>query len=313
MTSGKCASPTERLERALCSLAGLSVGDAFGERFFIHPDLAGGMIEARALPAPLWPYTDDTLMALSVVSNLRQFGQIHQDALARDFAARYDSRRGYGPAMHSALARIRQGEPWQAVSGGLFSGEGSYGNGAAMRVAPVGAYFADDFNAVVEQARLSAEVTHANAEAVAGAIAVGLAAAVAWRTREEGRRPSHEGFLDEVLNLVPASEVRERMERAREIRSTGSIDFAVAVLGNGVKVTAQDTVPFALWCAAQALESYENALWMTVSGLGDRDTTCAIAGGVVAMHTGEEGIPQCWLEHRESLPGWYLEDGSPAE
>ncbi len=55
--------PATRLERARISLEGLSVGDAFGERFFYHPDLVGALLDQRALPAPPWAYTDDTEMA----------------------------------------------------------------------------------------------------------------------------------------------------------------------------------------------------------------------------------------------------------
>lgn len=80
--------------------------------------------------------------------------------------------------------------------------------------------------------------------------------------------------------------------------------MAVAVLGNGTGLSAQDTVPFALWCAAQHLDDYEAALWLTVSGLGDRDTTCAIVGGIVACALGEAGIPSAWLAAREPLPDW---------
>ena len=43
---------------------------------------------------------------------------------------------------------------------------------------------------------------------------------------------------------------------------------------------------------------YEESLWATVSGLGDRDTTCAIVGGIVAAGTGREGIPTDWLNAR---------------
>jgi ADP-ribosylglycohydrolase len=73
-----------------------------------------------------------------------------------------------------------------------------------------------------------------------------------------------------------------------------------------VKVSAQDTVPFCLWCAAKHLDNYEEALWATVSGLGDRDTTCAIVGGIVACYTGAEGIPSNWLAAREPLPDWIM-------
>ena len=83
-----------------------------------------------------------------------------------------------------------------------------------------------------------------------------------------------------------------------------SVQSAVALLGNGARVTAQDTVPFALACAARYLSSYEEALWFTVSGLGDRGRTCAIVGSIVASYTGTEGIPREWLESRERLPSW---------
>ena len=77
---------------------------------------------------------------------------------------------------------------------------------------------------------------------------------------------------------------------------------AASILGNGSMVTAQDTVPFALWSAACHLNDYEEALWATVSGLGDRDTTCAMVGGVVVMYTGVRSIPKEWLDCREPIP-----------
>lgn len=67
-------------------------------------------------------------------------------------------------------------------------------------------------------------------------------------------------------------------------------------------LSAQDTVPFPFWRAARHLDDYEEALWLTVSGLGDRDTTCAVVGGIVACYVGEAGIPAAWLEAREPLP-----------
>jgi len=61
-------------------------------------------------------------------------------------------------------------------------------------------------------------------------------------------------------------------------------------------------VPFSLWCAARHLDDFTEAMWTTVSGLGDRDTTCAIVGGIVACAVGEEGIPKAWQSAREPLP-----------
>lgn len=64
-------------------------------------------------------------------------------------------------------------------------------------------------------------------------------------------------------------------------------------------------MPFVLWCAAERLYSYEEALWLTVSGLGDRDTTCAMVGGIVACYSGPAAIPGAWRAARETLPRWY--------
>lgn len=60
----------ERLDRTRCSLEGLSVGDAFGERFFYEPNQAktAQRIAMQQLPLSPWRYTDDTQMALSLVS-----------------------------------------------------------------------------------------------------------------------------------------------------------------------------------------------------------------------------------------------------
>ena len=79
-------------------------------------------------------------------------------------------------------------------------------------------------------------------------------------------------------------------------------------LGSGYRVLSEDTVPFALWCAGQSLGNYEEALWLTLSGLGDTDTTCALVGGIVSLFTGLEGIPAAWRQARESLPDWAFEE-----
>jgi len=294
----------DHLSRLQLCLDGLSVGDAFGERFFVNPDVVEGLIESRALPAPPWYFTDDTLMAISIAEILADYSEIDQAALAASFGARYDRSRGYGPAMHSLLRQINAGTPWQVAADGQFGGQGSYGNGAAMRAAPVGAYFAEDLNRVVEQAALSANVTHTHPEGVAGAIAAAVATAVAWRLRNADATPARSVFLDLVLAHLPDSEVKSKIRQAREMQLGASTQFAAAVLGNGTLVSAQDTVPFALWCGGECLGDFEEAMWMTVSGLGDRDTTCAIAGGIVAIHAGPESIPAEWLQSREPLPAW---------
>lgn len=293
----------ERLKRAYESLEGLSCGDAFGERFFVPPEIAVSLVTQRALPAPPWFFTDDTAMALSIVSVLQEHSEIMQDHLVESFVALYDPSRGYGPAMHALLSKIRHRIPtWREESQALFRGEGSFGNGSAMRIAPLGAYFADDLDRIAYQAELSSATTHCHPEASAGAIAVAVAAGLAWHYKNAHRLPSANEFLAEIVRRTPDSYVQRGIRRAMELQEGCLVETAVAALGNGSAVTAPDTVPFALWAAARHLGSYEEALWTTVSGRGDTDTTCAMVGGIVVMHTGRGDIPAEWLSSREQLP-----------
>lgn len=298
----------ERLARVICSVEGLSVGDAFGEQFFHQPDGAENRVATHMLPSPPWPYTDDTQMALSIVSILRQYGIIEQDCLAESFAERYDPSRGYGPSMHRLLRSIRAGNPWKEAASNQFAGQGSFGNGAAMRVTPIGAFFAEAMDEVVEQASRSALVTHTHPEAIAGSIAVAVAAAWAWRLRHSSAPVSRAEFLDLILPVVPTSEVRRKIRWARDLSAAASVEAVVSLLGNGTGLSAQDTVPFVLWCAGEQLNSYEQALWLTASGFGDVDTTCAMVGGIVALFCGAEGIPAAWKQAREPLPNWPFAD-----
>jgi ADP-ribosylglycohydrolase len=288
------------IERARLSFEGLSVGDAFGDTYFINPDVVDRLIELRALaPAP-WRWTDDTLMGVSLLHSLEKFGNINQDWIAADFAARYVPNRGYGPNMHAQLRELKAGGDWREVASTQFSGMGSYGNGSAMRVSMVGAYFADDLPLAIAEAERSALITHTNIEAVVGAVAVTVATALACQPD----CPAGRDFLDAILPHLAPSETATRVRWARDLHPDCTVFHAAEMLGRGWLVACQDTVPLCLWCASRNITNtnYEAALWETVSALGDRDTTCAIVGGIIACRVGYEGIPATWRKNREPLP-----------
>ena len=252
---------SENLARAQRSLDGLSVGDAFGERFFVRGDVLLQMIEARAVPRAPWRYTDDTEMALAIFDVLSRHGRIDQDELALAFGRRYaiDPHRGYGGTAHEILTEIAAGGSWREASRSAFDGSGSKGNGGAMRAAPIGAWFAGDLERAASEARASAEVTHAHPDGQAGAIAIAVAAS--WAAA--GGR---DGLFDAVLAHVPSGPTRDGIERARSLLGS-TLDHAVSELGNGSRVISEDTVPFCLWSAATYFEDYEEAMWKTVSRL----------------------------------------------
>ncbi len=289
-----------RLERAHLALEGLSVADAFGEQL-LHSGPATRELALGARTTPKgtnWKWSDDTAMAVSIVETLALHDGIDPDELATRFARRYIAQpaRGYGRGAHTVLAEIAQGTPYDVAAAQIFDGQGSCGNGGGMRSAPIGAYFCDDLAAVVEHAARSAAPTHAHADGIAGAIAVAVAAARVF----EGERDPR-GLLEAVVKHTPKGPTCDGVRRSIAMLRAEPITVA-AELGNGSRVLASDTIPFAIWCAATNLADYAGALWACASVGGDIDTTCAMAGGIIVGAVGLKGIPAEWLAAREPLP-----------
>jgi ADP-ribosylglycohydrolase len=294
-----------RLSRARISLEGLSVGDSLGMSVeYEYSSSSGFVLLSDGLPQGEWRYSDDTNMALSIYAILRRYKLIDQDALAKHFSDYFEQSRAYSMGAQKLLTELQNGGDWRFLSKELFGG-GSFGNGGAMRAAPLGAYFADDMYALIENARLSTEITHAHPEGIAGAVAIAVAAGIACNLKGQ-EKPSRQEFIEAVLTHISESEVKSGIKRAKEIQST-EIRHVVSMIGNGSRISAQDTVPFVLFCAGEWLDNYEEAIWKTMSGGGDVDTTCAMVGGIVACYTGLEGIPKQWLAQCEKLPQWIEE------
>ena len=289
----------DRIKYAKCALDGIALGDCFGQTFFVPDEIALQRIKDREILNEPWHFTDDTVMAIGIYRILEKYGKINQDELARVFAENYelDWHRGYGGTAHSILRSIGEGNNWRKVASGAFDGMGSMGNGGAMRVAPIGAYFADDLDKVLYYARASAEVTHAHIEGIVGAMAAAIGAALILNKKLGNYSGGGERFLRDIADKLPESDTKYKILSAIPIKKDSSIDFVVSVLGNGMKLTAQDTVPFCLWCVAYFYTSVEEALWTAVSALGDRDTICAIVGGMVSLFA--DALPQQWLSYME--------------
>ncbi|MFF6905691.1 ADP-ribosylglycohydrolase family protein [Streptomyces sp. NPDC012389] len=189
MTTNPLPATAAGLTAARRGLEALALGDAFGERWFPlfrERRQAVNEIRARRTPQePLWHWTDDTALELALQRSLDERGLVDQDHLALCYALAFDAdqARGYGHGMHLLLPQLLAAPAdWRALAPGLLDG-GSLGNGAAMRVAPLGARFHEDLDRVAEQAVLSAAVTHAHPDGIAGAVAVAVAAAL-WATAE---------------------------------------------------------------------------------------------------------------------------------
>ena len=225
--------PTE--ERFVGCLLGLGVGDALGAHFEGQTcdsiarqyRTAASLIE-NPPPGELW-YTDDTQMAIGIAETLVACGFIDEETLCARFAANYLPQRGYGRGAKVVLQAMCDGEDHRFWAENLFPG-GSFGNGAAMRVAPVGLLFRDDHDGVWEQSRLSALPTHVHPLGIEGAQIVALAVAVASSTD----RLDRDTFFENLASRCELIEYRGPLGRARRLDHVRNL----GLFGNGIEATA---------------------------------------------------------------------------
>jgi poly(ADP-ribose) glycohydrolase ARH3 len=303
------AAPAPALQqRFRGAIVGTAVGDALGAPFEGRRRVtADDVARWAADPAPL-RWTDDTAMTISVAESLIARGGFDGDDLARRFLARYDAEpwRGYGGGPPRIFAAIRGGARWDEPAAALFEGQGSFGNGAAMRVAPAGLFACDDPDRAACLGRDTALPTHTHELALQGA-AVQSSAVARMATARTGAL-SARGLLADLRAVAPAGEyqrafdVLDEVEAQRE--SNGTVDTARVVREVGTGIAAAEAVPAALHAALAHRSSFADAVAYAVTLGGDTDTVAAMTGALVGASVGHDAIPASWrarLEEHDRL------------
>lgn len=180
------------------------------------------------------------------------------------------------------------------------SGVFSAGNGAAMRAAPVGAFFSSDMVARDAFVHACSRLTHSDPKAIIGAKAV--ADAAAWIIMKNPvRRPDVKEFSDTVTRAGKGQDtgwegVAGLMAQA-VVRDLSVYEFADMLgLSGGISGYVYHTVPMALYAWYRHFGDFEATLSSVLDCGGDTDTVGAIAGALAGSVTGESGIPKDWLE-----------------
>jgi poly(ADP-ribose) glycohydrolase ARH3 len=281
-------------DRFVGCLLGLAVGDALGANFEGQPAeaIAARFPTVRHLiqnpPAgELW-YTDDTQMAIGVAETLVDCGCIDERQLCQRFAANYVPGRGYGRGARVILEAMIEGEDHKWLAENHFPG-GSFGNGAAMRVAPVGLMFHNDTGRLWEEAKLSALPTHTHPLGIEGAQLLALAVGLAVSSTEFDR----EDFFNTLAARCSAAEYSGPLQRASLLDNPADL----ALFGNGIE--AASSVVTAIATFSLSLDSYEQAIGSAILLGGDTDTIAAMAGAISGAFLGWQSIPSHLFEQLE--------------
>jgi ADP-ribosylglycohydrolase len=255
-----------------------------------------GML-VRPVPPGTAHYSDDSQMTLGVAESLTVVGYVDPAQMAQCFAQNYSPSRGYGMAAAGVLEQIRAGAVWNEPAQKVFNGEGSFGNGAAMRVAPVGLFFHDqDGKAIAESARLQSLPTHTHILGIEGAIWQAIAVATATKCDPHDFAPTD--FLDAIRPHVTAPIYHEKLDEIARLLVREPQPCAVAaILGTGIE--AQEAVPAALFSFLSHWDSFADAVLYAIRLGGDTDTIGAMTGAISGAFHGASAIPQNWLDGLE--------------
>ena len=133
---------TGLVEKFTGGMVGSALGDAIGELAFHYQDRKRLLDRLHHLDT--LEYTDDTAMAVGLAESLCEKKGIDRQHLGGTFHHNYlrEPWRGYAAGPPAIFAMVRDhGMDYADAAKTLFGGEGSLGNGAAMRITPLGLFF----------------------------------------------------------------------------------------------------------------------------------------------------------------------------
>lgn len=241
----------------------------------IAGDIIGSIYEFKNIKTKDFPlfqstnfFTDDTVCTVAIADALLR--QTDPEETLRSWCLRYESNGGWGRKFSQWIVNSKLG-PY-----------GSYGNGAAMRISPIGFVSKNEYEAYDLADKFTA-ITHNHPEGIKGARATALTIFMA----------RHHFSMNTIRNVITEYFQYDLSQSVEQIRS----DYFF-------NETCQGTVPQALTCFLEAT-SFEDAIRNGISIGGDSDTIGSIVGG---MAEAKWGIPNDILtEVRARLPDDMLE------
>jgi poly(ADP-ribose) glycohydrolase ARH3 len=295
---------TNAKAKYLGSMIGSALGDAIGELAFSYPSKHALCTQVHQVNKLC--YTDDTAMSIGLAESILNTGDLDQQDLGDTFQRNFlrEPWRGYASGPPTIFSIVEKyGVTYREAAKSLFGGEGSLGNGAAMRIASVGLYFHKSPD-LYEKACLSACVTHAHAVGMDGAAVQAKAVSLAVKLDPQ-EMFSSDAFVDSLIEFAKTSVIKDKLELVKRLLADNAAPSRAAEqLGRTIAV--HESMPFALLSFLRNPKSFQDCLLCAILNGGDRDTLGAMACATSGAFLGIESIPQSWREKLENCS--YIED-----
>ncbi|XP_055549914.1 ADP-ribosylhydrolase ARH3-like [Wyeomyia smithii] len=317
------------------SLIGVLIGDCCGAPFEGQLMDSGSKLvlknylnklEGPFFKAPYKKFTDDTALTICVADALLDSKGFSQKQLAKNFVLEYykDTRRGYGSAVVDVFAKLRATKMADPTGPAYaqFGGNGSYGNGAAMRVTPIALFCANSNKAhlmkLVQEASL---VTHTNVLGINGAIlqALAIRQCLQLDPNETLDRKKYLSELKEDIVILEKNNdadldsnynAYEKQLNAVQLLLEGDVEPSDENVLNmlGHSTEALYSVPTALFCFLRCTSgslkdkdqrSFRDTLEYAISLGGDTDTIASMACALSGAYFGDAAVVENLLKHCE--------------
>ena len=242
-------------------------------------------------------YTDDTQMTLALATSLVEWGRVDAAHVSAKYAEFYEAWRGYGGAAHRVMRLLADGGDYRGT-GRLQFPEGSFGNGGAMRIAPVGLAYrhadADDAG----RSRRRRDTLHSRPpRGHRRGLGAGQGRGDCRHNRAGIVRPGERG--PNACRRMPDGDDAGQAGGAGDgLRHNDEDVYVIGRVGNGIR--ASQAVAAALWAFLRYGKTPEECVIRAVGFGGDTDTIGAMAGALVGALHGSSWIPARWYDNIEN-------------
>ncbi|XP_055951051.1 ADP-ribosylhydrolase ARH3-like [Argiope bruennichi] len=299
-------------------MIGSLIGDCLGAPFegdsrvskrilgnYFYNLLTGGSIQ-------IFPYTDDTCMTLSVASSLVENKKVDPKDLAKKFVAEFYSqpKRGYGMNVISVFSALKETNFEDVFLPGKmqFNGSGSYGNGAAMRIAPIALFnHSKTDESLQSDVEECSRITHNHPNGYNGAILQCLAVKAALKS-DSSKEFDPVEFINQLEKKMETIEMKdnspycESLKKIKEIYLQDQEDISAEEIAEylGHDVSAHKSVPTAIYSFLRGMKPFPDydclnpfvrTIYFAISVGGDTDTIASMAGSIAGAYYGIEAIP----------------------
>lgn len=308
-------------------LIGQCLGDATGfvvegfspeasERYiadYLKTEKAG---EFGRFPFPFGQYSDDSQLARELVQSYVQKKYFDPADYAKRIIQIFSEKRivGFGYSTKEAAKRLALGIPWEESG----APPPSAGNGSAMRAAPVGLFFFDNPQKLIQAAQDQGRITHRDPRCSAGTVAISGAVALALRdtalypdhflaTLAEWTAPLDQGFADGLAATMRCLSMPPE-EASPLIANIGADDdYMDDDEWKGMPGFVVCSVLWSLYSFLRTPNDYWETICTAISAGGDTDTTAAMAGAISGAFLGINAIPSRLTGHLTDRGTWKLE------